>query len=148
MSKSEYNFVEQIQHYVGSCFEIVLLCYTIWPWKICCTLNKHASLYYTPVRCRKMHIRKNKSMLQPKDLTGTTGLKYDSIFIFSFNKQYLTTTTSPAYNLLALYQYQPFFTLLNKPLSYYICCTVLAVTLTSQFVHIQSSLQCFQHGTT
>lgn len=30
MSKFESNFVEQIQHYVSSCFEIVLLCYIIW----------------------------------------------------------------------------------------------------------------------
>lgn len=68
---------------------------------------------------QKIHIWKNESMLQLKDLTGTIGLKYevDSIFRFSFNKQYLTTTTSPAHYLLALYLYQPFFTLLNKPLS-------------------------------
>lgn len=54
-----------------------------------------------------------------RTLLGTIGLRYEinSIFIFSFNKQYLTTTTSPAYNLLALYLYQPFCTLLNKPLS-------------------------------
>lgn len=117
MSKFEYNFVEQIHHYVS--FEIVLLySYIISPWKKCFKSNKHVSLYYTPVWGRKIHTWKNESMLQLKDLSCTIGLKYevDSIFIFSFNKQYLTTTTSPAYNLSALYLYQPFFTLLNKPL--------------------------------
>lgn len=75
-------------------------------------------MYYTPVWGRKIHIWKNESMLQLKDLTGTIGLKYevDSTFRFSFNKQHLTTTMSPAYNLLALYLYEPFFTLLNKSL--------------------------------